>query len=225
MTHLQHFSEVSTSLPPDKRRFAETKKDGRPFYVAVKRRRQRLWVPQTAIPKSHKGSASKKFNASWGSRKMAFFFCCWWPGLPFLRGNLILGKGKHLQAISMLLVGSEGEFFHQLVVYHVKLHGWRKNLRIKGYFCLGSPIIRCFYINSFGINQRPGKASPWEKNDLDHTWNHAWYTYQLVNHNQHSFFVGSAKDPHLFFSFDFDSKEYSWNTSENTTSSDDSSYF
>ena len=34
---------------------------------------QRLWVPQTAIPKSHKGSASKKFNASWGSRIWLFF--------------------------------------------------------------------------------------------------------------------------------------------------------
>ena len=65
---------------------------------------QRLWVPQTAIPKSHKGSASKKFNASWGSRIWLFFVCWWVTWWSFLKNNLILGKGKHLQAISMLLV-------------------------------------------------------------------------------------------------------------------------
>lgn len=188
----------------------------------VKRFFNGLWVPQTAIPKSHKGSASKKFSASWGSRKAAFFFVgeFWWS---FLRGESHTWKRKTSPGHINVTGSCEGEFYHQLVVYHVKLHGWRKNLIIKGYFCLGSPIIRCFYINSFGINQRPGKASPWEKNDLDHTWNHVWYTCQLVNHNQHSFFVGSAKDPHLFFSLDFDSKEYSWNNSKNTTSLDDSS--
>lgn len=89
-----HFHQTLPVLPKQKKMST--------FYVAVKRRRQRLWVPQTAIPKSHKGSASKKFNASWGSRKMAFFLLVtWWS---FLKGNLILGKGQHLQAISMLLV-------------------------------------------------------------------------------------------------------------------------